>query len=173
MTWTRVILIVSNLAFSSHYHKSLLAIWQFCIAKDLLTIWRFYIAKCRWQFGNILLLSRNDRVGNFYWIRGSQHCFLTSCSYLNHYFLFLVFSRNCYLLVSLHLSWLHGNAILCPIFSYLWYSEVLWCTCAPIFLTHITRFLKARRLREPGTRICTNFLSPFCLLPKVSHSNIC
>ncbi len=44
--------------------------------------------------------------------------------------------------------------------------------CAPIFLAHITRFLEARCLQEPGTRISTRFLSPFCLLPKVSHANV-
>ena len=133
--WTSVILIAGNLALS--VTKSLLAIWKFCIARALLTSGVLILLNAHWQFGNILLLSRNDRVGNFYWIRGSQHCFLTSCSYLNHYFLFLVFSRNRYLLVSLHLSWPHGDPTSCPVFSYLWYSEVLCCTCAPIFFgTH-------------------------------------
>ncbi len=92
--------------------KSLLAIWRSCIAKALLTIWCSCISKCtleiwrlyipqsllkiwsscilKWcsHFGDILLLSSNDRVSSFYWIRGSKHCFLTSFSYLNCYFLF-------------------------------------------------------------------------------------
>jgi hypothetical protein len=69
-----------------------------------------------WQFGDILLLSSNNRISSFYWIRGSKHCFLTSFSNLNCYFLFLVFSQNRYLRVSLHLSRLHGNPIPHPIF---------------------------------------------------------
>ncbi len=98
--------------------------------------------------------------------------FLTSFSYLHCYFLFLVFLRNCYLLVSLRYSWLHGNPISRPIFSYLWYSEVLRRTCAPIFVAHITRYLKARCSQEPATGISISFLSTFCLLPKRSHANV-
>jgi hypothetical protein len=71
-----------------------------------------------WQFGNILLLSSNDSIGSFYWIRGSQHCFLTSFSNLNCIILFLVIWRNRYLLVSLGLSWLHGNLISHPVYFY-------------------------------------------------------
>ncbi len=44
--------------------------------------------------------------------------------------------------------------------------------CAPIFLAHITCFLKARCLQEPGIRISTGFLSLSCLLPKVSNANV-
>ncbi len=76
-----------------------------------------------WHFGNILLPSSNDRISSFYWIRGSKNCFLTSFSYLNCYFLFLVFLRNHYLLVSLGLSRLHGNLISHPIFLYLLFSK--------------------------------------------------
>jgi hypothetical protein len=119
-----------------------------------------------------LLLSSNDRVSSFDWIRGSKHFFLTSFSNLNCYFLFLVFLRNPFLLVSLRLSWLHGNLISCPDFSHHWESKVLRHTRAPIFRAHITHFSKARRLREPGTRISTGFLSPFRLLPKVSDANV-
>ncbi len=85
---------------------------------------------------SFLLLSSTNRVSGFYWIRGSKHCFLTSFSYLDRYFLCLLFSPNCYLLVSLRLSWLHGNQISCPIFSYLWDSKVLHCMCTPIILWH-------------------------------------
>ncbi len=50
---------------------------------------------------------------------------------------------------------------------------VSWCcTCAPIFLAHMTRFLEARCLQEPSTKISTGFLSPFRLLLKVSCANI-
>ncbi len=98
--------------------------------------------------------------------------FLTSFSHLNRYILFLVFLCNCYLLVSSRLSWLNRNPMSCPIFSYLWYSKLLRCTCAPIFPSHITHFLEARHLREPGRIISTGCLSPFRLLPKVSHANV-
>jgi hypothetical protein len=98
--------------------------------------------------------------------------FLTRFSYLNPYFLFLVFSHNCYLPAFSRLSWLRGNPISHPVFSYLFYSNVLHCTCTPIFVAHIMHFLEARGLREPATDISTGFLSPFCLFPKVSHANV-
>ncbi len=77
----------------------------------------------RWQFGNILSLSRNDRISSFYWIRRSKHHFLPIFSNLYCYFLFLVFSRKRYLLVSLHLSRLRGKPIPHPVFLYLWFSK--------------------------------------------------
>jgi hypothetical protein len=40
------------------------------------------LLNAHWQFGNILLLSSNNRISSFYWIRGSKHCFLTSFSNL-------------------------------------------------------------------------------------------
>ncbi len=119
-----------------------------------------------------LLVSSNNRVSSFYWNRESKHCFLTSFSHPNCYFLILVFACNCYLLVSLHLSWLHGNPISHPVFSYLWDSKVLSCTCAPMFLAHITLFFEATCLWEPVIRLTTGFLSPFRLSPKVSLVNI-
>jgi hypothetical protein len=119
-----------------------------------------------------LLLSSNASASSFYWTRGGKHCFLTSFSYLNSYFLILVFLCKCYLLISSRLSWLHGNLISRPIFSYLWDSKVLRCTCTPMFLAHIMCFLKARHMWEPDSRHTTNFLSHFCLLPKVSHANV-
>ncbi len=125
-----------------------------------------------WQFGDILLLSRNDRISSFYWIRGSKHCFLTSFSNPNRYFLFLVFLHNCYSLVSLRLSRLCRNPISHPIFLIPLVLRGPRHTCAPIFLAHITHFLKARCSWEPGTRISTGFLSLFCLSPKVSHANV-
>ncbi len=125
----------------------------------------------RWQFSDILLLSRNNRISKFYWIRGSKHCFLTSFSNLNCYFLFLVFSRNRYSLVFLRLSRLCRNPISHPVFCVPLVLQIPWCTCAPIFLAHITCFLETRCSWEPGTRISTGFFSPFCLSLKVSHAN--
>ncbi len=57
------------------------AIWRSFIAKSLLelnTCWQFcllVLLNACWQFGDTLLLSSNDRVSSFYWIRGSKHCF--------------------------------------------------------------------------------------------------
>jgi hypothetical protein len=115
-----------------------------------------------WRFGDILLLSSNNRICSFNWIRGSKYCFLTSFSNFYCYFLFLVFLRHRYLLVSLHLSLLRGTPISYPVFIpfVLW---ILHCTCAPMFLAHITRFLEVRRSWESGTRVSTGILSPFCL----------
>ncbi len=121
---------------------------------------------------NILLLSSNDRICSFNWIRGSKHCFLTSFSNLYCYYLFLVFLQNCYLLVSSHLSRLRGTPISYPAFIP-FVLQIPRCTCTPIFLAHMTHFLKARCSWEPGTRISTGFLSPLRLLPKVSHANVC
>jgi hypothetical protein len=120
---------------------------------------------------NILSLSSNNRICSFDWIRGSKHCFLTSFSNLYRYFLFLVFSQNHYLLVSSHLSWLLGTPISHPVFIP-FVLQIPCRTCTPIFLAHMTCFLEARCSWEPGTRISTSFLSPFRLLPKVSHANV-
>ncbi len=109
--------------WTSFIAKSLLVIWRSCIAKDSLTIWRLMLLNARWQFGNILFLSSNDRISSFYWVRESEHCFLTRFSNLNRYILFLVFLRNCYLLVSSRLSRLRRNPISHPVFLYHWYSE--------------------------------------------------
>ena len=89
-----------------------------------------------------LLLSSNDRISSFYWIRGSKHCFLTCFSNLNCYFLCLVFSHNCYLLVSSHLSWLRGTPISHPVFSYLWFSEYHVIHAPPYFWYTSCVFLK-------------------------------
>jgi hypothetical protein len=124
-----------------------------------------------WRFGNILLLSSNNRICSFNWIRRSKHCFHTSFSNLYCYFLFLVFLLNCYLLVSLHLSWLRGTPISHPVFIP-FVLQILRHTCVPIFLAHITRFLEVRCLWEPDTRISTGILSLFCLLPKVFHAHV-
>jgi hypothetical protein len=115
-----------------------------------------------WQFGNILLLSSNNRICAFSWIRRSKHCFLTSFSNLYRYFLFLVFLQHRYLLVSSHPSPLRGTPI-----SYLVFIPiVLWIlrhTCALMFLVHIMHFLEVRRSWVPSTKISTGILSPFRL----------
>ncbi len=121
---------------------------------------------------SFLSLSSHNRFSSIDWIGKSKHWFFTSFSYHYCYFLILVFLHNCYLLVSLRLSWLHGNLISCPIFSYLWDSKELPCTCTPIFLVHIMHLLEARHVWEPCRWLTTSFLSHFCLFPKVSHANV-
>ncbi len=87
-------------------------IWLCCIAKRSLAILRQPIAKHMLAIlATSYCLNRNNRVSSFYWTRGSKQCFFTCFSFFNCYFLILVFSRNCYLLISLRLSWLHGNPI--------------------------------------------------------------
>jgi hypothetical protein len=122
------------------------------------------------NLASFLLLIRNKRVSSFYWTRGSTHCFLTSFSYFRRFFLILGFLQNCYLLVSLRLSWLRGNQNSCLVFSYLWHYELVCHTCAPVFLAQNTWI--SRRSQEPGSRLTTWTLSPFRLLPKVSHANV-
>jgi hypothetical protein len=116
MTWTSDILISSNLACSLSLSSN----------DGIISI----------------ALSSNDRISSFYWIRGSKLCFLTSFSYLNCYFLFLVISHNCFLLVSLRLSWLHVNPSSRHIFSYLWDSEYHVIRAPPYFLHTSHVFLK-------------------------------
>ncbi len=97
----------------------------------------------RWWFGEILSLSsRNNRISSFYWIRGSKHCFLTSFSNLNCYFLFLVILCNRYLLVSSRLSWLRRNPISLPVFLYLWFSKYHVVHVPPYFWHTSRVFLK-------------------------------
>ncbi len=115
-----------------------------------------------WQFGDILWLSSTNRICSFNWTRGSKHCFLTSFSNLYRYFLFLVFTQNCYLLVSLHLSWLRRTLISYPVFIP-FVLQLPRRTCAPKFLAHFTRFLEVRCLWEPGSKISTGILSLFRL----------
>ncbi len=129
------------------------------------------LLNAHWQFGDILLLSSNNKISSFYWIRGSKYCFLTSFSNLYCYILFLVFSWDRYLLVSSHLSRLCGKLISHPVFIP-FILRIPHRTCAPIFLAHMVHFLEARRWWEPGTRISTSFISPFRLLLKVSHANV-
>ncbi len=104
--------------------KCTLAIWQHPMAKHTLAI-----------LATSYCLNRNDRViSSFYWTRGSKLCFLTCFSYFSCYFPILVFLRSRYLLISLRLSWLHGILISHPVSLYLWHSELVCHTCAPIFL---------------------------------------
>jgi hypothetical protein len=108
--------------------------WQFGDILLLNTCWQFGVhasLNICWRFGIILLLNSNDRVSSIYWTRGS---ILTRFSYFSRYFLILVFLQNHYSLISSHLSWLHGNPISCPVFSYPWHFKAVHCTCAPMFL---------------------------------------
>jgi hypothetical protein len=139
----------------------MLAIWRQPIAKHSLAI--MATSNC---------LNRNNRVSSFYWTRGSKLCFITCFSYFSCYFHILVFLQNRYLLISSCLSWLHGNPISHPVSRTIgtpsWYV-----VHAPPYFWHRTRgFLKARRSWEPGSRLTTGELSPFRLLPKVSHANV-
>ncbi len=95
-----------------------------------------------WQFGDILSLSSNNRICSFYWIRGRKHYFLTSFCNLYCYFLCLVFLHGRYLLVSSHLSRLHGNLISHPIFSYLCFSEYHVIHAPPYFWHTLCVFSK-------------------------------
>ncbi len=124
--WRFGLLVLLNHCLISGNLVSLKICWQSDVLVSL---------NARWQFGDILLLSRNDRVSSFYWIKGSQHYFLTSCSYLNCYFLFLVFLHNRYLLVSSRLSRLHRNLISHPVFSYFLYSKY-HVVCLPPYFWH-------------------------------------
>ncbi len=92
----------------------MLVIWLCSIAKRLLAILQQPIAKHMLAIlATSYCLNRNDRVSSFYWTRGSKQWFLTCFSYFSCYFPIPVFSQNCYLLISLRLSRLHGN----PMFS--------------------------------------------------------
>jgi hypothetical protein len=125
--------------------KYTLAIWWHAIAECTLVIWRQLIAKHSLAIlVTSYCLNRNDRVSSFYKTRGSKLYFLTSFSYFSCYFHILVLSQNQYLLISLHLSWLHGNPISYPISCTFgtpsWYVVLL-----PPYFWHIMRgFLKAR-----------------------------
>ncbi len=80
--------------------------------------------------------------------------------------------QNCYSLIYLRLSWLHGNRISCPVPCTLG-TPRQYVVHAPPYFWHRTRgFLEVRRLWEPGSRLTTGFLSPFCLLQKVSGANV-
>ncbi len=156
-----IILIASN--FASNIAKLLLGVRQTDIAKFLMTTWWSNVAKFKFcNLATSLLLSSNDRICSFIWIRGSKHSFLTSFSNFYRYFLFLVFLQHCYLLVSSHLSRLHRTPISCPVFIP-FVLRIPRRTCAPMYLAHLTCFLEVRRLWEPGIRINTGILSPFCL----------
>ncbi len=131
----------------------------------------------RWQYNNILLLSSNNRICSFYWIRESKHCFLTS-SNLYRYFLCLVFLDSCNLLDSLHLSWLCGDPISHPVFSYLWFTEYhvvhappyswhTWC----VFLKHDTRGNLAQEL-VLVLFPCSAFLRRLLMQPSIGRSRI-
>ncbi len=135
-----------------------MVIWLCFIAKYTLAIWGHPIAK--WTLANLrqpitkhslailatsYCLNRNDRGSSFYKTsRGSKICFLTCFSYFSHYFLILVFLQNCYSLISLRFSWLHGNSISRPV-SRTSGTPIWYVVHAPPYFWHRTRgFLEAR-----------------------------
>jgi hypothetical protein len=153
--------------------KYTLAIWQHPIAKCTLAIWRQPIAKHSLAIlAASYCLNRNNRVSSFYKTRGSKLCFLTCFSYFSRYFHFLVFLQNCYVHISLRPFSAARESDFSSRFLYLgtpsWYN-----VHAPPCFWHRTRgFLEARCSWEPGSRLTTNEISPFRLLPKVSGANV-
>jgi hypothetical protein len=151
-----------------------MAIWQLCIAKYSLAIWHYFIAKCTlatWGHSiakhTLVILAtsyrlyRNNRAIIFYWTRGSKTCFLTCFSNFSCYFLILVFLQKRYFLISLCLSWLHGNPISCPV-SCTFGTPSWYVVHAPPYFWHRTcGFLEARCSWEPVSRLTTGDLSPF------------
>jgi hypothetical protein len=126
--------------------KYTLAIWWHTITKCMLVIWRQPIAKHPLAIlATSYCLNRNNRVNSFYKTRGSKVCFLTCFSYFSCYFLILVFLRNRYSLISLHLSWLHGNLISRPISRTFGTSSWYVVHAPPYFWHRMRGFLKARR----------------------------
>jgi hypothetical protein len=125
--------------------KCMLAIWRHHLAKCTLAIWRQPIAKHSLAIlVTYYCLNRNDRVSSFYKTRGSKLCFLISFSYFSCYFHILVFLRNCYLLISSRLSWLHGNPISRPV-SCSFGTRSWYVVHAPPYFWHRMRgLLKAR-----------------------------
>ncbi len=151
-----------------------MAIWLCFIAKCTLAIWQQPIAKHSLAIlGTSYCLNRNNRVSSFYWTRGSKLCFLTYFSCFSCYFHILVFSQNCYSLISLRLSWLHGNLISRPVSCTLGTPSLYVVYAPPCFWLRTCGFLEARRLWEPGSRLTTGEFSPFRLSPKVSGAKVC
>ncbi len=151
----------------------MLAIWQHQIAKCTLAIWQQPITKHSFAFlATSYCLNRNNRVSTFYWTRGSKLCFLTCFSYLSRYFHILIFLLNCYLLISLCLSWLHGNPISCPTSCNLGTLSWYIVHAPPCFWHRMWGFLEAGRSWEPGSRLTTGEFSPFRLSPMVSGANL-
>ncbi len=108
--------------------ESLLVIWQSCIAKELLTIWRSCMANAHWQFGNILLLSSNNRISSFYWIRG----------------IIIVFSKVSLILIATFLSSIFVQSLLTSFFatfSAAWESDFLSCFLVPLLLQRTTLYM--------------------------------
>ncbi len=93
-------------------------------------------------------------------------------SYFSPYFLILVFSQNCYLLISSRLSRLHWNPISCSVSRTIGTLSKYIVHAPPCFWNRTGGFLKARRLWEPGSSLTTGKFSLFRLLPRVSAANI-
>ncbi len=124
----------------------MLAIWQHHLAKCTLAIWQKPIAKHSLAIlATSYCLNRNDRVSSFYKTSGSKLCFLTSFSYFSCYFHILVFSQNCYLLISLRLFWLHGNPTSCPVSRTFGTPSWYVVHATPYFWQRMHGLLEARR----------------------------
>jgi hypothetical protein len=118
-----------------------------------------------------VLLSSDDRICSFIWIRGSKHSFLTSFSNFYRYFLFLVFLQRCYLLFSLQLSWLRGTPISHPIYTFCTPNTTSYM-CSHISGTH---YACSQSKTLVGTWYQDLYRHSFPIppfFPKVSHANV-
>jgi hypothetical protein len=148
-------------------------IWLCCIAKRSLAILQQPIAKHMLAIlATSYRLNGNNRVSSFYWTRGSKQCYLTCFSYFSHYFLILVFLKNCYLLISSLLSWLHGNPISRPVSCTIGTPSWYVLHAPPCFWHRTHGFLEARCSWEPGSSLTIGEFSLFRLWPKVSAANV-
>jgi hypothetical protein len=150
-----------------------MVIWRSCIAKSTLAIWHYFIAKCtRAILATSYRLNRNNIVSSFYETRGSKLCFSHVSLILVATNFYLVFSQNRYSLISSHLFWLHGNPISRPVSRTFGNPSWYVVHVPPCFWHRMRGFLEVRCSWEPGSRLTTGDLSPFCLSPKVSDANV-
>ncbi len=146
MIWHYSIAKYAMAIWHSFIAKCTLAIWRSCIAKYLLAIWHYFVAKCMLAIWRHLIpkhmlallatsycLNRNDRVRSFYWTRGSKLCFLTCFSYFSFYFFSSIFAKTLLtnFFAPFFAAWEFNFSAR---FLYLWHSELVCRTCAPIFL---------------------------------------
>ncbi len=118
-------------------------------------------------------LNRNNRVSSFYKTRGSKLCFLACFSYFSRYFHILVFLQNCYLLISLRLSWLHGNLISCPVFFVPLAFQASTSYMRPhISGTKCVGFSKQDTRGELVVDSLPVIFPLFRLSPKISHAHV-
>jgi hypothetical protein len=116
-------------------------------------------------------LNRNDKVVAFIGLEGVNYV-LSRFFFFSCYFHIIVFLLNCYFLISSCLSWLHRNPISHPISHTLGTPSWYVLHAPPYFWHRMRGFLKARRSREPSSKLTTGDFPPFRLSPKVSSANI-